>query len=87
VSAEAEWLAAERERRDQGDVRRSLYTNTKDDHPRDEFTGERCRCNSKDAYWAKVAFRSGGPFRPGPVDARYDPCGWGARAADLQAEP
>jgi hypothetical protein len=75
MSAESEWLAAERERYDQRDYRRSLYTNTKDDHPRDEMTGERCRCSSPDAFWSKVAFRSGGPFTPSPVDGRYDPCG------------
>jgi hypothetical protein len=69
VSAEAEWLAAERERRDQLDYRRSLYTNFKSDHPANDLTGEPCRCEQgNDRDWH--GFSPGTPVRP-----QYDPCG------------
>jgi hypothetical protein len=48
TSPEADWLARERERRDQLDYRRSLYTNTKPDHPGDDLTGQPCRCQKGD---------------------------------------
>jgi hypothetical protein len=73
VSAEAEWLAAEQLRRDQGDVRRSLYTNTKDDHPRDDLTGEPCRCGQgDDTAWIRHgnAMKVLWPPQPGVAERR-----------------
>jgi hypothetical protein len=48
--------AAERQAEyDAKDYRRSLYTNTKDDHPADWLTGEPCRCEHGDDHaWVRA---------------------------------
>jgi hypothetical protein len=61
---------------DARDYRRSLYTNTKSDHPANWATGEPCGCErGDDSAWERSGFRSGGPFVPGPLQAEHDPCG------------
>lgn len=76
MSRPAEWQAEY----DTKDYRRSLYTNTKDDHPANWLTGEPCGCErGDDSAWDRSAFRSGGHLAPGPLRAGHDPCGTPAR--------
>lgn len=67
------------------DYRRSLYTNTKADHPANWLTGEPCGCErGDDSAWERHGFHSGGPFVPGPLQPEHDPCG---HVRSAQPEP
>lgn len=71
---------------DAEDCNRSLYTNTKDDHPADPITGLPCGCESGNDNWAKAGFRPGAMFDGrGSFALRpeFDPCG--STPADLEA--
>jgi hypothetical protein len=52
MTTAAEWQAAY----DAEDYRRSLYTNTKDDHPAIDLTGEPCDCPAGGARWERNGF-------------------------------
>jgi hypothetical protein len=79
-------LAREQMADDALDYRRSLYTNTKADHPANWLTGEPCGCErGDDSAWERHGFRSGGPFVPGSLRPEYDPCGPGMPTAGLEA--
>ncbi len=43
---------------DDAPYRRSLYTNTKDDHPYPFTTGEPCGCEARDDSWAQTGAMS-----------------------------
>jgi hypothetical protein len=63
---------------DAEDYNRSLYTNTKDDHPANPITGLPCGCESGDDSWAKLGFRPGAMYNGrGSFALRpeFDPCG------------